>query len=381
MFLSRKIELEELYISTFLKFSSLAIINIFIPIYLFNLEFPLQSIFLFYAVWSLSHFSMCPIAAKIASKIGFKHAIMIANPMLIITFFLLSHLPTIPDFFFLVAITGGISGGLYWVPFHTDFTISSDKKNRGKEVALLSLTIGASSVLGPLIGAVLILSTGFSFTFIIAALIIFLSIVPLFFTKDSKLHPKFSFKDINKFDTLYFKTYIITNIFSVNNMERILLPLFIFFFLSNYLFLGGLQTIGLFAALMASMVAGTFFDKYGTDFILKSGSVIVAFVWLSIQFITVDWHFFIFVIFLGVFTSFREVSFETYYYNAARKSHDVVQFTVLREMSIHIGIILGMLVLYFLAVLVEGITSLFALASIGSLLYLLIVRKNKKKGE
>lgn len=133
MFLSEKIGLQELYISTFLKFSSFAIINIFIPVYLFNLEFSLQSIFLFYAVWSLFHLLMSPVAAKISSKIGFKHVIMIANPLSVVLFFFLSQLSNNPGLFFLIAAIGGISGGLYWTPFHTAFAISSDKKIEAKK--------------------------------------------------------------------------------------------------------------------------------------------------------------------------------------------------------------------------------------------------------
>lgn len=243
-------------------------------------------------------------------------------------------------------------------------------------MATTTLVMEASSVLGPLIGAIIISSTGFNFTFIIAAVIMLLSIVPLFFTKNSRLLSKFSFKGIKDFDTKYFKTYILTNFFGAKyTMEKIIWPLFIFFFSSNYLFLGTIQTIGLFVALMASITAGIVLDKYGKDFILKSGALVVAFVWLSIQFISADWHFFVIIILLAAFTAFREISFETYYYNAAKKSHDVVQFTLLREMSIHIGRILGMLLLYFLSTILGGVVSLFALASIGSLFYLIILRK------
>ena len=83
----RNRELNELYFSIAIKSFAVALISVFIPIYFYQVGYPLSYIFLFYAIWSLTHAVLSIPAAKISAKFGLKHTIFFSMPFLIFSFF------------------------------------------------------------------------------------------------------------------------------------------------------------------------------------------------------------------------------------------------------------------------------------------------------
>lgn len=77
LLLNKKLDkIEELYLNTSIRTFALSMINVFIPIYLLKLGYPLSSVLFFYAILNGVHaLSVIP-AAKISARFGFKHAIL-----------------------------------------------------------------------------------------------------------------------------------------------------------------------------------------------------------------------------------------------------------------------------------------------------------------
>lgn len=146
-------KLNELYITMAIRSFALSMIIIFIPIYLIELGFSLSSVFVFFAVWGLSHVVFIIPAAYYASRYGFKHSIFVGIPILIVFYLLLYSIERFHWPLMLVAAVWGLSNAFFWLGYHVDFSISSDKKNRGKELGFAGVVIRISQVIGPLTGS------------------------------------------------------------------------------------------------------------------------------------------------------------------------------------------------------------------------------------
>src|SRR3990167_9426376 len=74
----RNREISEIYAMMSLRVMAMSLISIFVPIYLYTLGYDIPSILLFFIVISMSHMLMSPVSAKISSKIGLKHCMLLS---------------------------------------------------------------------------------------------------------------------------------------------------------------------------------------------------------------------------------------------------------------------------------------------------------------
>ena len=88
----RNRELNELYASIAIRSFALSMINIFIPIYLLNLDYSLKQVLIFFVFLTGTHAVTSIHAGKISSKFGFKHAILFSVPLLLIFYLMLYSL-------------------------------------------------------------------------------------------------------------------------------------------------------------------------------------------------------------------------------------------------------------------------------------------------
>src|SRR3989344_2213516 len=77
-------ELNHFYLAVSIMTFADALINIFVPIYLYQLNYPIYKIIFFYFLVSLSFVIFSYHGAKIVSKIGVKHSILWSAPFLMI---------------------------------------------------------------------------------------------------------------------------------------------------------------------------------------------------------------------------------------------------------------------------------------------------------
>ena len=75
---------------------------------------------------------------------------------------------------------------LYWVPYHTDFALLSEARNRGKQLGLLDSISTFLGVVIPVASGFLIKEFGFDMVFVIAIILVLVAIVPLRFLPEVK---------------------------------------------------------------------------------------------------------------------------------------------------------------------------------------------------
>jgi len=339
-------ELNELYISIAIRAFAVSLIGVFIPIYFYQQGYSFFSIFLFYAFWSLTHLLFSLPSAKISSKLGLKHSILLSIPFLILFFFFLYTLENFNWPLPILSIFIGLSTSLFWLSYHIDFAKFSSKKNRGKQVGFSKIIIAVFSVLGPIVGGIILTFAGFGILFIIVSVLLIGSVIPLFFSREIHESSSFSLKG-------FFRGQKIKDILSYigfgieGKIGAVVWPLFIFIFIfsEKYISLGLVSSLTLGVALISVIFIGKFSDIYRRK-ILKIGSVFNAVIWIAKSFIITPIQVFITDAFYGVSRVTMDVPFDAINYDKA-KEEERVKIILQREMYTHIGIILLFLVLMF----------------------------------
>ncbi len=340
-------ELNELYMSIAIRAFAVSLIGVFIPIYFYQQGYSFFSIFLFYAIWSLTHLLFSLPAAKISSKLGLKRSMLLSIPFLILFFFFIYTLENFNWPLPLLSISIGLSTSLFWLSYHIDFAKFSSKKNRGRQVGFSKIIIAIFSVLGPVAGGIILTLIGFEILFIIVSVLLIGSVIPLFFSREIHEPSSFSLKG-------FFRGQKIKDILSYigfgieGKMGAVVWPLFIFIFIlsEKYISLGLVSSLTLGVALISIIFVGKFSDIYRRK-ILKMGSVFNAAIWVVKSFIVTPIQVFITDAFYGVSKVTMDVPFDAINYDKA-KEEQRVKIILQREMYIHVGIILLFLVLMFL---------------------------------
>jgi len=340
-------ELNELYISIAIRAFAVSLIGVFIPIYFYQQGYSFFSIFLFYAIWSLTHLLFSMPAAKISSKLGLKRSMLLSIPFLILFFFFIYTLENFNWPLPLLSISIGLSTSLFWLSYHIDFAKFSNRKNRGKQVGFSKIIIAVFSVLGPVAGGIILTLIGFEILFIIVSVLLIGSVIPLFFSREIHEPSSFSLKGFLRGQKIKdILSYIGFGI--EGKMGAVIWPLFIFIFIlsEKYISLGLVSSLTLGVALISIVFVGKFSDIYRRK-ILKIGTVFNAAIWVIKSFIVTPIQVFITDAFYGASRMTMDVPFDAINYDKA-KEEERVKIILQREMYTHVGIILLFLVLMFL---------------------------------
>jgi MFS family permease len=359
-------EIDELYINLGLRAFSFGLISIFIPLFLLNLGYPLFDVFLFFTASSFCHILSLIPAAYLSSKIGLKHTIIFAQPLIILYFILLFLLESIPIPIFIIGCVGGVYSGIFWLAFHSDFAENSDDGSKGKEVALGSVITTLLSAAAPVIGGLIIVYTNFSYLLGFVVVIILASVVPLLLTKDKKESVDFSINKIfakrNKHHSAGYYGYGL-----YARGFTLFWPLILFSIVGSYVTLGLITTTLLVFSFIATIVFGSFFDKNKKNFI--SGSIFVGGVlWIIRLLVSTTIFAFIIDAIHGLVKPSSEISVDATTYSNA--GENAVDYIIYREVMVHLGIMTCMLISLATLSLQLGLV----IAAIGSFLMILLLK-------
>ncbi len=341
-----KKKLSEMYLFIFISSLAFSMIGVFIPLYLlYELQYSFISVLLFYILFFFIFGFTTPFVAKLSGKIGFKHAILLSMPLLIIFYGLLYIIKINPDLYYLTAVVFGLSKSFFWVPFHSNFTKFSDRKHRGEEIGIWYLVAIIFSVIGPLMGAFILTYLNFGWLFFIVSLLSFVSVIPLFYSKEVYGRYDFKLKGLkeNWRDVISFIGYGMKLV-----AVQLFWPIFVFIILNSYLELGSIISIATLFTGFFSWFIGRFSDITDRSEMLRSGSLFEGIVWFVKIFARTFWQFLGLSV-LGMLSfTMADIPFMAKVYNKAQKK--VLDYIVFREVYVTIGRLFIMISVLFLAV-------------------------------
>lgn len=363
-----KSELEEVYLNLVIQAFSIALIGIFIPIYLLELGFTLNMVIIFMILFLLSIAAFSPFAARISSRFGLKHTILFSVPMLICVFALFVIIPILnPILLLIVAVFYGIRQSMYWVPLHSEFVRNTDKVHESEEVGNMIGLPKVAAILAPIIGAVVLQHFGFPILFILAIFLLILSVGPLFATGDYKKYFRFDLKSIefglNK--NLYL-AHSVEGVFYIS--EFLMWPIFIYLTFGSLVSVGIAVTMSGLGIAIFTFLIGRISRNVSHRKLLALGAIGYSVTWFSRLFVTTVLGAFLISFIGGMFAAIISIMIYITFCEFARKNNEV-NSAVSREFWLGIGRVFSLILLL---VIVAKFSSIFILAGVCSLLLLLV---------
>ncbi|MBN2457951.1 MFS transporter [Candidatus Woesearchaeota archaeon] len=363
----RNEKLNELYSSMAIRSFALSMITIFIPIYLLSVGCALKEIFIFYIILNISHALATIPAGFISSRYGFKHSIAASTPVVIVFYLMLYSLEGFGWPLYVVAILAGVNDGLFWVGYHTDFSIFSTKRVRGRELGILQTLVSLSNVAGPFIGGIMLAIFGFKFMFAVVSILLFISTIPLFFSDDN--HQKMPLRFYEIFKGRSFRDYLaLMGKGLQSRAHKIIWPIFIFMnVFGNFTGVGLVTSISLCFSLIIPYLSGKVSDMR-RRLVLRLSSVADSFVWFIRLFVSTPLHVFVIDSVYGMTNTTSIISFNALNYDKANmQKTKALESIIFREIMIQAG---GCS-FFVIMLLISGLATGFVLGSIGSLLQVL----------
>lgn len=355
------------------------LVGLFMPIFLWQKFGRLDFVLLYYLAIHLIYVFAVVVGAKIMSKIGQKASMILAIPFKVLFYAGLYYMSLgypVLIFTALMITAIEIRMMLFWVPYHTDFAAFTNKKNRGWVIGFLSSISSLVSIFIPIIAGWIISNHGFDVLFLIAMFLIGVSVLPLFLVRPT--YEKFTFSFLQTFKQLFDKQYrrmffsqFADGVESVIGM--VIWPIFIFQLLQgDFLKVGAISSLIVLVAVVMRLVIGSYTDKIDKRKLLRWGSSLYAVGWILKMFVATTFHIFI----ASTFHNFSAIAMRTpfsalVYEKAADSGHYVDELTVLREIALSLGKVVGIVILLIMINMV-GLQWAFVLGAVAALFVNLI---------
>ena len=265
----------ELYLVIGLRSLAISMIALFLPMYFFLLRNSFEDVLIFYFALFLAVGIVFPIANFIASKVGNVHMALISAPLGILFYVLIYFSNPLSIGIFALGLLYGAFEAFFWAFFHGEFSYISDKKVVSKEVSGWRAVSFFFTLMGPVLGGAIISFYGFHSLFLVVALVLIASPIPLIFSKDIKIAPRFSSKEIFSKKHLKMAPAFIGH-GAAGIATTITWPLFIYFLVPDFLEIGTMSLIINLVSVIVVLFIGSKVVKYGKVRLIRLGGLLFA---------------------------------------------------------------------------------------------------------
>lgn len=373
-----------LYISKSITRIASGLFVIFLPIFLYELfDKNFNYVIYYYLIGFFLYMIFVPLGVMFLNNFGFKKALKVSI-FFGSLFYLLLFFVNQENFKYVIPLAIVVLLAfriLHWVPYHVDFAKFSDRKNRGREVGLLSATTNIIGVAAPVVAGFIIFQFGFGALFILAIIIFTIAIVPLLTIPRTRENFNWSYIESWK-EFVSKKRRGVVCSFMADGAENVvgivIWPIFIFEVLNgNYFQVGLISTLIVGVVVLLQLMMGKILDKgFKKEKLIKFGSIFYSVGWIFKIFIVTAFHIFIIDAYHKLMKVFLRIPYDALTYEiAADQGHYVDEFTVIHEMAIQLGKVLILLIIVGLISFVP-ISWTFALAAVASIILNLLRSKH-----
>lgn len=358
-----------------------SLLGLFVPVYLY-VEFgqEIMLVLCYYLALNVIRTVLYPPGLRLMNKVGIKRSIQISFPIILAYYAVLIFLPHSP------LLLSGLAVFLlaafcimYWVPFHTDFAIFTNRKNRAKQISLLVSVSSLLSIVVPTVSGFLLARYGFNVVFLVGMGIILLAMIPLRLVPTTDEKYSWTYRQtwsmvFKRQNCSQFLTYFADGIEGFVSM--VIWPIFIWKILEgDYLQVGFIASLIVLATVILRLIMGDLTDRFNKNKLLRYGATLYSAGWILKIFVTSAFHIFVVSTYHNFATILMRTPYNTLLYEkAADSGHYVDEYTVLREMYINIGRI-GCIAVLMVLVQFFSLNITFIIAAIGAVLISLIPPK------
>lgn len=263
---------------------AVAAVGLFEPLYLYKQGFSLPAIVGFYLVIYVGYFFVMPLGAKIARKKGYEHGILFSTPFLILYYLSLFAISIHSLFIGVAVVMLIVQKMLYWQGYNADFARFSVDGERGREISNLIALNNITTIIGPVVGGLILEFTGFPVLFIVASFCILASNIPLLKTPEQFTPTDFSYKDSYKRLVRRDNRRALFSYMGYGEelVYQFLWPVFIFLAVGqDYLSVGSLVALATLISTAAVLYVGKLSDRYNRQSVLRFGSIVKSLSWFT----------------------------------------------------------------------------------------------------
>ena len=281
-------ELSEVYVAIMFRSLALALIGVFVPVFLIRQGYGFNGVAVFFVFFFLARTVMDIVGGFMTARIGPKHTMLVSYIFQIAAALLFVTLPEQSWPLWIPAILWGSSNSIFYVAFHTDFSKIKHSSHGGKEIGYVNVMERAGGMIGPAFGGIIATIFGGQYIFLVAIALLLIGISPLFRTAEPvKTRQKLRFSDFDvdkiKPDLTSYAFYAVEN-----NLCIALWPAFLtlFVFQENiYATIGSLASIGVIVSMLAAYGVGKMVDKKQGGRLLRFATIANSCVYLIRPFV------------------------------------------------------------------------------------------------
>lgn len=254
-----------LYWTNAIRDVGLALVNIFIPIYLYRQFGSVSLVFVFFAVYHLSVVLMAYPVAGIIRRLGLDYSGVLGGLLKVGFFALLLASKTFPWLIWPGALIWGLGVLFTWLTHHYYLAADSGKIHLfGRKVATINLIDRWLLALVPIAGGIMLDWGGFQLTFVVAAVFLGVSGLPLLFDRFNQKNMPLDFKETvaGVADPSTRKVWLALFAAGVTaEVVATVWPIYLFLLVKNYTKIGLIQTGGLLLSSVVLLWLGRQIDK------------------------------------------------------------------------------------------------------------------------
>jgi len=272
-------EVKELYWQAVISNLAMTSTVIFEPLFLYSLHYSLIQILWFYVLVYIGYAVFVFPAAKITSRIGYKHSIFLGTIFYLLYWAVLYQIRFHPNLFVVAPLFFGLQKSFFWPSYNADVAVNAAKKQEGREVGVLFSLIEAASIGGPILGGIISSGFGFSSLFVISGLLMLFSTYPLFRSDEIYTKHKFYFRNFWQIVRQYPQNFFGYWGYAEDLMLMSLWPIFMFMVVPQLFNIGLITTVASLIAIVLMLYVGKLSDKLNPVTLIKTGSVFYGITW------------------------------------------------------------------------------------------------------
>lgn len=353
-----------------------ALLSVFVPIFIYETTGGIFYVVgLYYALLSFLYAFLLVPGMKVTNRIGFGRALVVGGVFSVIQYTIMFFMSTDNIYQLLIPFTVAVVMFriFHWVPYHVDFTLFTRKGERGRMVSLSFATIAFMGVVGPILAGFIIKYAGYQALFLVSVILLLIATISYAFVPSTNVYFEWSFIDTIKRLFGRENRGVVVGEFA-NGAEVavtiIVWPIFLYEILNGDVFgIGAVSTIIVAITIVIQLLVGRYLDggQGNNEKALRFGSTFYAIGWILKIFVLSTAQVFFVGLYHNIVKIFTKTPFSAILYDmSAEQGKYIDEFTVLREMSNHLGRVSGLCLVSALSLTIP-IAWTFVVAAIASL--------------
>lgn len=271
----RMSEMRRVVWSHFLSTFGMAMVTIFIPIFLLRSGYPFTDVMLYLAELSLFALLLQYVASRLIGSLRANHAMAIGLACKVVFLFLLLTLGSESWPLWLIALFWALYRAFYWVAFHVNFSKTRNRRKEGRQVGAVSALKIIAGGLAPAIGGILATSYGIGAVYGLSIGLIVVATVPLLGGHEVSVKRPF------KLGLLHFRKIRRDLFASVSNSvttvgESFMWPILVSFLVPTYAGVGALSSVVVLSAIAVSLYVGRREEQRGRHHYIREGVAVTS---------------------------------------------------------------------------------------------------------